>query len=144
MPADTPGYVASGTIYPALFVKQDFHTTAPFSVLTAGVGDTPVGVSDFRVKYLPGSIGPGATAPIPAAEAGDPIYVVPPGGAGVLYTGAAVSAGQYLKPDSQGRGIPLDPTNTTTPQWYGARAEEFANAAGIPIRVTVMVGSQHF
>ena len=149
MSVNLPGYLASGTIIRSRFVTRVnglANTTAAtaYKVKQSVSGDIPVGVADVRVNVLPGSTAAGTTDPLPAATDGQPIWVYRDTEAALLEAGAAITAGQFLKPDSVGRGVPLDGTNTSTTQWYGARAEENASAAGQLIVVQVITGATRY
>ncbi len=69
-----------------------------------------------------------------AAESGDPLHVYADGDECLLEAGEAITAGNWLKPDSQGRGIVIDNTASDP---IGARALEDAGAAGEKIKVRV-------
>ena len=137
MASEGPGYLANGTIYPSKFVTQDAQGVA-FNVVQAVSGRVVLGISDFRVNQLPGTVG-ATTLPIPAATIGQPIRVFRDDEEALLVTGAAVSAGQYLCPDANGNGVPINLTSGKT-QNYGAIANESAPVSGNPIRVTCKVG----
>jgi hypothetical protein len=140
MPAETPGYLAAGDIYPARIVKPYLAAGSnPFKVVQADAAtDTPLGVSDNRVKVMAGMVG--ITAPYKAAESGDPILVFGSGEQCVVEAGAAFTGGDYLISDSEGRAIPLDRAATTGVQGFVGRALETATASGQIKRCLVQPG----
>lgn len=139
MPAENPGYVAAGDIYPCRFVKPNLAGGSnPFQVVQATAGtDQVLGVSTQRVKHLPGMFG--VTAPYKAAEDEDPITVYGDGEQCLLESGAAFTGGDYLISDANGKGVPCNMAATTTVQGIGARALEAATAAGQIKRVLVTI-----
>lgn len=125
--------VANGNIKPSRFVTLD--ATADFKVLQAGVGSTPYGVCrpETRRQALAGWDDGFA------AIAGEQLNIYGPGDPGILLVaGAAFSAGDYLKPDSDGRGV----VAATDKDKYGARALASATAAGQLIPVEIIYGER--
>jgi hypothetical protein len=133
--AESLGYIADGTIYPSRFVKQSTGTERVVAVTAAT--DSVIGVADERVKYLPGLAG--VTPPYPAAEQNDPLKVYGATDFCLIETGAAVTGGQFLIPDSVGRAVPLNAAATTGVQYVGARAFESATTSGVLIRAQVLI-----
>jgi hypothetical protein len=122
--------VASGTIFPGRFVKLD--STLQGQVLQCGSGDTPIGISDLggrRSPYID------QTNPQPAANINEPIRFWDLDSECGLEVVAAVTPGQRLKPDTNGKGTP---TTAATDQ-YGAVAINIA-AAGYYCKVKVSPG----
>lgn len=140
MPAETPGYLAAGTIYPARIVTPYVAGGSnPFKVVQATAStDQPVGVSDNRSKVMAGMVG--YSAPYPAAESGDPIAVFGSGEQCVVESGAAFTGGDYLIADSNGKAIPLNRAATSGVQGYVGRALESATATDQLKRVLVQPG----
>ena len=136
MPAETPGYIADGTIYPCRFVKQSGPNNFR-AVQATGISDQPLGISAQGVKYLPGNYG--VTAPYPHAELGDPVWVHGDGTACMVEAGAAFTGGDYLIADANGKAVPCSLATAGTVQGIGARALESATAAGQLKRVLVML-----
>jgi hypothetical protein len=128
MPTQNPNFISGGNINPKRFVTQ--QTDADLTVEESNAGDMPVGVSGIGTKY----------APIPEtsntyhAESGDPVWVHGPGEECWLTAGGAVTAGDLLKPDNDGKGV-----TATAGDKYGARALAAASS-GEDIRAFVMVG----
>lgn len=125
---------ANGNISPSRFVAIDASDNN--SVLQAASGQRPFGISSEG----------GREAPIPsvstvyAAQAEDNVNVYGLGMTCLLELGAACLAGHRLKPDSNGKGIPLAGTPATI-EHYGAEAME-AGSSGDFIKVLVLLGSQ--
>jgi hypothetical protein len=139
MASQGPGYLAGGTIYPSKFVTQD-NQTVPFQCVQAVSGSVILGVSDYRVNQIPGTLG-AASLPIPAATVGQPIMVFRDDEECLLTAGAAVSAGQYLTSDANGNAVPINKVGSPPPtQSYGAIANEFQAVTGVLFRATCKVG----
>ena len=128
MPTQNPNWISGGNINPKRFVTQ--QTDADLTVEESNATEMPVGVSGIGTKY----------APIPEvttnyhAESGDPVWVHGPGEECWLTAGGAVTAGDLLKPDNDGKGV-----TATAGDKYGARALAAA-ASGEDSRAYVMVG----
>lgn len=123
-------FIAGGDIYPARFVKLD--STTDGQVLQCGSGDIPIGVSQLgtrRNSYVDSSG--------KAAAAGEPVQVFDLNSECALEMVAACNPGQYLKPDTNGKGTPV----TTDNDYYGAVAAE-VGAAGKYSKVKVVYGQQ--
>lgn len=125
-----PAYLAGGNISPSRFVigssVQDYWVTQ-----AAAASTRPFGISHEYVRYAPGT--PFDDGFAATASQQIPIYgdteLCP------LESGASFAAGQYLKSDGNGRGIPV-----TTGTYYGARALAGASASGQRVRVQVCGG----
>ncbi len=128
MPTQNPNWISGGNINPKRFVTQ--QTDADLTVEESNATEMPVGVSGIGTKY----------APIPEvttnyhAESGDPVWVHGPGEECWLVAGGAVTAGDLLKPDNDGKGV-----TASAGDKYGARALTAATA-GTDCRVYVQVG----
>jgi hypothetical protein len=73
-----------------------------------------------------------------AAQEGQQVQVAGLGSICLVEAGGTITAGQYLKSDSQGRAVPIA-TSGTTIQNYGAIALQ-GGAQGEKIRVQVLIG----
>lgn len=131
MPHASPNLVARGNISPCRFVKQD--TATDNGALQAGTNERVIGIS------CEGSDRPPLSDLVTtdyAARDGETFRLHGDGDITTLEAGAPVVAGDELKSDSSGRGVPIATTGTTI-QNVGARALEAAAAAGEKIRVQV-------
>lgn len=117
---------ASGDINPARFVNISGERTLDESADGTALY---VGISTEAAKDTPGL--PGASAL--AAASGDQVTVFGPGRVCRLTAGEAITAGDLLMADAQGRGIDATSTN-----YVGAIALEAASAAGELIEVLVL------
>jgi len=121
---------ANGTVYPSRFVAIDASDNN--SVLQANAGQRTFGVSSEG----------GREAPVPslstvyAAIAGDDLQVYSMGQTCLLELGAACLAGYRLKPDSNGKGVPIAGTPAII-EFFGAEALE-AGSAGDFVKVLVL------
>lgn len=125
----TPNYIARGNIAPSIFVKQD--TATDNGVLLAGANSRPVGISSEagREPPLP------SVSTIYAGQNGDPMKVYGLGETCLLTLGDTVVAGDRLKPDASGFGVPA----SSSGNHYGALALG-SGASGEKIRVQVVLG----
>jgi hypothetical protein len=121
MPSTNRSYLAGGNIYPSRFVKLDANTDAAtpagsFTVLqaadgTSNGGDPVIGISMEGTDYPPindSHITVGGYAAI----AGEPLKVYGEGEECLLEIGDTVATGDSLKPDSNGKGIPVASSGT--------------------------------
>jgi hypothetical protein len=131
-----PQLQANGNIYPSRFVQID--TTAPNKCKQAAANSKIIGVSQVGTNYPPLS---DLTVSAYAAAAGQNVELFGIGQVCHIEAGDVVTAGDYLKSDSVGRGVPILTTGTTL-QRYGAIALEAATAAGQMIRCYVFFGSE--
>lgn len=124
--------LAGGDIYPCRFVKQS--AVEDYNVLQAGANEPIKGISQAGTN----------TAPIPgvtsdkAAVSGGQLRVHSPPETCLLELGGTVAAGDLLKSDADGKGVAIA-TSGTTPQRYGARAQQ-AGVSGVKIQVEVVIG----
>jgi hypothetical protein len=126
----SPNFRASGVITTASFVKVDASNDN--SVLQAGSGDRPIGVSMESAQLAP--FGSNSTAA--ATAAGDEIRVYGQGEICNLTAGSGgFTVGDMLKPDANGNGL----TTVTANDLIGAVALE-TTAAGAQGRVYVVFG----
>lgn len=124
--------IAGGNIKPARFVKQ---STTAGSVLQAGAGEAVYGISHNTTRNLPlegWDDGFHAKANENCGVWGNLCKQVP------LVSGGAVGVGDYLKSDSDGRGV----ATTTDRDKYGAIARTPATAANQIIMVDVVIGER--
>lgn len=94
-----PSYVASEDIAVSVFVNILANTD--FQVEVCDAGDVAIGVSDYAPQdpVLPGgSLGPAATT-------GNPVRVFGLGETCEVLAGGTIQAGQYLKPDANGKAV---------------------------------------
>lgn len=123
MPASN--YMANGNIPIASFVKNDSTAATNRKVIVCGLNDLPTGIANIAARNPPL---PNQSDPNYAAIAGDPVQVFQDGDPCLLKLGSsAVVAGQRLKSDASGNGIPIA-TSGATLQNIGAVAEVAANA----------------
>lgn len=123
------GFVAGGTILPYSFVKQS--TTAPNTVLQAGAGDVPIGISQKGTRNTPYStLNDGD-----AALVGEDILVFQENEYATIQFGGTVTAGDFLKPSTNGVAI----TAGSDGDVYGAKTNQ-AGTTGQLIEVLVLIG----
>ena len=127
-------FTANGNIKPSRIVKQD--ATADFKVLQAtdgagSAGDLGIGISQEGNRRLPLT---GYDSDY-AAIAGEEMQVYTEGDECFLVVGAAVTNGDKLKADSDGRGI----TASVSGDQVVARALQTATTAGQLIKVLVTI-----
>lgn len=133
------GFVANGNITPSRFVTP---SSLDRTVVQSGSGDKPIGISGKWTHNVPGTIGGVAVDDGYCAISGMSLTVFDQAdsehGQDIwLECGATVSYGDYLKPDSSGRGI----TAGSDGDFYGARALS-AGTVGQLIKVQVIMGSR--
>jgi len=135
MPNTPPQLQANGNIRPSRFLQVD--ATASMHCIEGTANCDVIGISQ------PGS----REAPIPsvttvyAAQAGENIQILGQGDITHIEAGGAITAGNRLRSDAQGRGVAIATTGTTI-QKIGAMALEDAAAAGELIRVQVQIYSE--
>ena len=135
MPNTPPTLVAGGTIRTSRFVK--LSSAADNTALEADANEEAIGVSYEGSNYPPLS---DLVSTDNAAVEGQEFRVYGPGDVCQIVAGDAVTRGQKLKSDADGRGVPIA-TSGTTLQRYGGFALESAAAAGERIRFMVLPGS---
>lgn len=123
-------YTASGNISPARFVAQ--VSGSDWSVYQANAAARPVGISQYSSVYAPGT----DTDLGYAGVDGKILHVAQPGMDALLEIGGVVSAGDFLIPDSVGRGVQASLTSTSH-QDIGAYALQSSSTTGAKIRVKV-------
>lgn len=125
--------VARGNIVPSRFVRLD--GSGECGCVQAGDNTDLIGVAQA------GTNRPQVTGLVEAqyaAQAGQQVQVAGLGSICLVEAGAAITPGQYLKSDAQGRAVPIA-TSGTTIQNYGAIALQ-GGSAGEMIRVQVLIG----
>ena len=138
MAANAPNFIANGTVQPSRFVKLDTTAGKLFNVIQAAANtdNTIIGISQPGSYDPPGTTG----AASDAARAGLPLEVYSVGDVCLLEIGAGgVTAGDYLTPDANGKGVTLTLTDGANVRCYGAKALETASA-GDKARVLVILG----
>lgn len=129
-------YVADGDIRPRRFVKMDTGAGDDRKVLEADANERTVGISPVETNIAPLE---DLVSTSLAAQAGQALRVHTLAAHCPLEAGAGGwSAGDLLKPDADGKGVPIA-TSGTTIQEYGARALTDA-AAGAFGEVEVIQG----
>ena len=130
MPAHTTSILAGGNIYPSRFIK--ISTSADNTALQAGSNEDVIGISTEATKDAPLS-GASAYAGVDTYQ----MHYYPNGTECLLEIGSGgVTRGDYLKSDTNGKGVSAATTGPTA-QFIGAQALESA-AAGDFARVMVM------
>lgn len=129
MPIQGIATVAGGNIKP----KRIVRVTAPHTVSSAGDASTnQIGISGRDTRNFPMTgLDDGFHA-----IAGESVVVFGPGEIAPLVTGAAVSAGAYVQPDSDSRGVAAGAGEP-----YVGMALTSSAAANEEILVLVMPGS---
>lgn len=122
-------FVASAAIRPSRFVKL----SGVRQVAQAGDNEDILGVAQEGSNRAPLQ---DLVTDVYAAQAGQSLLVYSAGEMCLVEAGAAITAGQLLKSDSQGRAVPIATTGTTI-QNYGAVALDSASGAGEKILVLV-------
>ena len=132
-----PSYtkVAAGNIIPCRFVKLD--TTAPGTVLQAGAGTRPYGISHPGTRNIPGD-GLGMDDGYLAISGENVAIHGPPAKDVMLQLGGTVDEGDFIMPSTNGLGIVVAANNDI----YGAIAMK-AGAAGDLIPVQVVAPSYY-
>lgn len=127
MSLESRSLTASGSISPSRFVAG---SAAEWTGQQASTNVRVVGISQEGTVDAPGTGGSAY-----AADDGDPFRVYGEGEDTVLELGGTVSAFDYLKSDSSGKGVTVDLTATST-QNVGAIAYE-NGVSGEKIKVKV-------
>jgi len=127
---------AGGSIYPSRFVIFNDEHEAVQGTANAKV----VGITQEGTNYPPLNSAQVTVAGYAAVD-GQSFRMYGDGDICLLEAGDEITAGNFLKADSTGRGVPIATTGTTL-QRYGAIAIEDAAAAGELTKVQVIVGSE--
>lgn len=122
----------SGNIAPSRFVKID-STKAGGYVAQAGAGDVVFGISEQGVRQPPIT---GLDDGYAGILDSNSIVVFTEKDECWIECGAAVTEGDLLKSDANGKGI----TAGSDGDYYGAQAEQTSTAAGQLVRVVVKSG----
>jgi len=120
MPFEVPQVVSGGTIRTSRFVK--LSTAADNTILECDANEQCIGVSTEAAQDAPI---PGASTD--AAAAGDQCAMHPIGSVCLVQAGDAITRGDKLKSDADGKAVPAATTGTTV-QWVNGRALESASA----------------
>lgn len=113
-----PSFTASGTIARQKFVK----ISGSFQVAQCVAGEVAIGVSALGTRDTP--IPGGSTN---AALAGDPVKVFGQTECVPMSAGAAITAGQFVKPDANGDPVPCSAADKYSGQALEAQATVGAN-----------------
>lgn len=130
MSHSVPSYVATTDIPVSVFVKITANSDHRVSV--CGANELAVGVSDYAPQdpVLPGgTVGPAATA-------NNPVRVFGQSETCEIRAGGTIQAGQYLKPDSNGKAVVC-----STGDRYSAIARAGAGAADQLVKVIIEQGT---
>lgn len=131
--ANTPSsYLAGGTIRTARFVK----ITAAHTVSEADANEKVAGISQVGSNKAPLS---DLVSTNYAAEVGEQLQTYGPGDECLITAGDTITAGDRLKSDADGQGVPVAGTGTTL-QEYGAIALD-AGSVGELVRCFVELGA---
>ena len=122
MPNTPPRLMASAPIRTSRFVK----ISGPHKGAESDANESTVGICYAGSDYAPLS---DLVSTNDHAKANDPIGLLGEGEGGLLTAGAAVTAGDYLKSDADGKGVTILASGTTV-QKVGALALETAAADG--------------
>lgn len=133
-----PQLQAGGNIYPARFIKADPSNEG--KCIQATANSKSLGVSQVGTNYPPLN-DPAVTVSGYAATEGQTIEFHAIGQVCLVEAGAAINPGDDLKPDADGKAVPIASSGTTL-QRIGARAIGKATEAGHFIRCFVMPGSE--
>jgi hypothetical protein len=128
--------LANGTINPSRFVMVD--TSDDNKVIQATTNAKCLGIATEGSNYPPLD---DIVSTNYAAIAGQELRVYEPGEICLIETGDVVTAGDYLKADSDGKAVPILTTGTTL-QRYGAQAMQAATVAGQKILALILIGSE--
>lgn len=131
-----PNLIAGGSIHPSRFVTIDTGHNDTCAVATANA--KIIGITMEGTNYPPLS---DLSLDGHAADEGDYVKLYGLGDVCLLEAGDVITAGDRLKSDSTGRGVPIATTGTTI-QHIGAIALEAAAAAGAMIRVLIVMYSE--
>ncbi len=125
MPAQSPSFIAKGSVPPSVFVKQ----SGDHGIVICGAGDEAVGVSHEGTREAP------VTGVTPmAALTGESCQVYTETWTCEVIAGDTITAGQKLKPDANGAAVPAVAGNV-----YSAIARAGA-VAGERCKCTVTTG----
>ncbi len=138
MPNTPPALIANGNIFPSRFVTPTTSTDHRGQQATANA--PIIGITRDETNRPP-IVDPAITNPGYHAIAGEPIRLIGDGEIGYIEAGAAITAGDRLKSDGDGKGIPIATTGNVLQQ-VGAIAQESAAGDGIKIRVQCQIGAE--
>lgn len=134
MPNTPPALVASGAVLPFRGVKlSGEHTGAQTTANDAGIG---IARGSTRNAPLEGLVTTNNHA-----NTGDPISLIGDGEIGLAEVGAAVTAGDKLKSDANGKLVAIATSGGATQNVIAVALEDGA-ADGVKIRVQVQLGAE--
>jgi hypothetical protein len=134
--ASSPRYLAGGTIEVARFVKIDTTADHNFTVVQAtGQTDKVIGVSQDGAHDPPGLSGSADDA----ARDNQTLRVYSVGEECLVTAGAAITQGDYLKSDADGKAVPVTFAEAAN-IFYGGYALE-DGAADELVRMMVLPGT---
>lgn len=131
MSHSSPSYIAGADVAPCRFVKI---SGGDHTVIQCVAGDRAVGVSAENSRE----------APIPSvstvlhAKEGEPVHAYGMGESCEVTAGGAITAGDYLKPDADGKAVTIVPG--VSPVVYSAVARSSA-AVGEKVKVLIQTGT---
>lgn len=138
MPTNGLQIMANGNIAPCRFVKLDTTAGKDQMGVQAGANDQSIGISGTGTNQPPLS---DLITTQYHAQAGDPISLHKMGDVTLLEIGAAVTAGDLLKSDVDGKGVPIA-TSGATLQKIGAKALQTETTVGAKVLVEVLEYSE--
>lgn len=98
MPAQSPSYIARGDVPPSRFVKLN---GTDHGIVVCGAGDEAIGISHEGTRQAPLE----GVTPL-AAKDGESCQVYSDTWPCEIWAGAAITAGQKLKPNAAGAAVP--------------------------------------
>jgi hypothetical protein len=136
MAHQNPSWIANGTIEVCRFVKIDTTSGKFLNVVQADANASQIiGISQEGARDTPGLTG----AADDAARAGQTLEVHGLGEVCLLELGGSVTAGDYLEPDANGKGVAMNLAAATNRN-YGAKAL-MTGSSGEKIWVQVLIGT---
>lgn len=131
--ANSPShYLAGGTIRTARAVK----ITAAHTVSESDANEKSVGISQEGSNYPPLS---DLVSTNNAAVAGEQLKVYGPGEECLITAGDTIAAGDRLKSDADGKGVPVASTGTTLQEYFAVALD--AGSADELVRCFVELGA---
>jgi hypothetical protein len=124
MGLESVSYTASGNIAPMRFVAMVSGTD--YKVFQSTASDNPLGISQMALQTYDSSY---------AATDGHSIRVYGPGEVGLLELGGTVSAGDYVAPDANGKGVAASLTATARDDIGGFALRSGLSGEFVPVQV---------
>lgn len=125
-------FVTNGNVTPCRFVKLDTTKTGGYC-LQAGSGDRPIGVAQPGTRQPPMA---GLDDGFAGVAGVNEIIVFTETDVCAVEIAASVTAGDYLKPDTNGRAV----TASSDGDQYGAIALQSGTALGQLVRCKIATG----